>query len=60
MAIYEWCWLRTLWVSARSFLRSGNATPISGHAYVEVAKHEGCTVQVLKCPCGHQSIGWWK
>lgn len=54
----EWCWLRTLWTSAWSFLRTGNSIPISGHSYVLAETHENCTVEILRCKCGHESVGW--
>lgn len=55
----EWCWLRTLWTSAWSFLCTGNSIPISGHSYVLAERHENCTVEILRCRCGNESLGWW-
>lgn len=52
------CWLRTAWATLRTFLNSGDPTPVMGHAYLEEF-NGAATVSVLKCrECGHHSIGW--
>lgn len=52
------CWLRTAWATLRTFVTSGDPTPVMGHAYVEEFSGSA-TVSVLKCTeCGHYSVGW--
>ena len=53
------CFIKTCWHSFSSLLRTGNATPIMGHSYIEKEVHNNVNCQILECEdCGHISVSW--
>ena len=51
--------LKSLYRTLRRFIRTGDATAVEGHMYIETEVHEGCTVTVSHCEhCGAVDVGW--
>ena len=57
----EWCWFKTFWHSLKSFIQTGNWTPIMGHEYTPTEDWDVLVrVQVARCSqCGKYSVGWY-
>lgn len=55
------CFLRGIWRTIKSFIRTGDIVPVCGCNMVEEEIVTNVTVTILKCEdCGNYSVGWEK